>query len=127
MMFHQTFPSYPCIHKDKHLFLITKQIYLNYYCKIGIYLGTFWLILVLFFSILCICKLIYYFLTQQNSILNQYLFFFVHDLHSILLKIPNILSTNSDNEVDINLKLSINLSLHAIVSEFSYSFLKVRL
>ena len=38
----------------------------------------------------------------------------MHDLHSILLKIPDILSTSSDNEVDINLKLSINLSLCAI-------------
>ena len=40
-MLHQIFPSYTCIHKDKHLFLIAKQIYLNYHCKIGIYLETF--------------------------------------------------------------------------------------
>ena len=35
----------------------------------------------------------------------------MHDLHSILLKIPDMLSTRSDNEADINLKLSINLGL----------------
>ena len=39
----------------------------------------------------------------------------MHDLHSILLKIPDVLSTSSDNEVGINLKLSINLILHVIV------------
>ena len=39
----------------------------------------------------------------------------MHDLHSSLLKIPDVLSTSSDNEVDINLKLSINLSLYVIV------------
>ena len=47
----------------------------------------------------------------------------MHDLHSILLKIPDLLSTSSDNEVDINLKLSINLSLHVIVLPSSHSFL----
>ena len=48
------------------------------------------------FYILLICKLMY-------------------DLYSILLKIPDVISTRSNNEVDINLKLSINLSLHVIV------------
>ena len=38
----------------------------------------------------------------------------MHDLHSILLKIPHVLSTKFDNEVDINLKLSINLILYVI-------------
>ena len=40
----------------------------------------------------------------------------MHDLHSILYKIPDLLSTSSDNEVGINLKLSINLSLYAQLS-----------
>ena len=39
----------------------------------------------------------------------------MHDLHSILLKIPDLLSTSSDNEVDINLKLSVNLNLYVII------------
>ena len=47
----------------------------------------------------------------------------MHDLHSILLKIPDVLSTSSDYEVGINLKLSINLSLYVIVLPLSYSFL----
>ena len=47
--------------------------------------------------------------TKQHS---ELIFIFsIHDLHSILLKIPDMLSTSSDNEVDINLKLSINFSL----------------
>ena len=98
---------------------MTKQIYLNYHYKIGIYLETFQLIHLLVFSIvlcsLCICKLIYYVFnpTKQHS---ELIFIFsVHDLHSMVLEIPDILSTSSDNEVDINLKLSTNLSLHEIV------------
>ena len=47
----------------------------------------------------------------------------MHDLHSILLKIPNILSTSSDNEINLNLKLLINLSLVVIVLPSSHSFL----
>ena len=47
----------------------------------------------------------------------------MHDLHSILLKIPNILSTSSDNEINLNLKLLINLSLLVIVLPSSHSFL----
>ena len=46
--------------------------------------------------------------TKQHS---ELIFIFsMHDLHSILLKIPDVLSTSSDNEVGVNLKLSINLS-----------------
>ena len=55
--------------------------------------------------------------------LSPYLLFSVHDLHSVLLNFPDMLSTSSDNEVDINLKLSINLSLYAIVLPSSRSFL----
>ena len=47
----------------------------------------------------------------------------MHDLHSILLKIPDVLSTRFDNEPDINLKLSINLSLYVIVLPLLSSFL----
>ena len=47
----------------------------------------------------------------------------MHDLHSVLLKIADVLSTSSDNEVDIDLKLSINLSLYVIVLPLSHSFL----
>ena len=47
----------------------------------------------------------------------------MHDLHFILLKIADILSTSSDNEVDINLKLSINFSLRVIVLPLSHSYL----
>ena len=47
----------------------------------------------------------------------------MHDLHSSLLKIPDVLSTSFDHEVDINLKLSINLSLYVIVLLLSHSFL----
>ena len=47
----------------------------------------------------------------------------MHDLYSILLKIPDVLSTSSDNEVFINLKLSINLSLYVIILPLSHSFL----
>ena len=47
----------------------------------------------------------------------------MHDLHSILFKIPDMLSKSSDNEVDINLKLSINLRLYAIYLPLSPSFL----
>ena len=39
----------------------------------------------------------------------------MHDLHSILLKVPDVLWTSSDNEVEINLKRSINLRLYVIV------------
>ena len=39
----------------------------------------------------------------------------MHDLHSILLKIPDVLLTRFENESDINLKLSINLSLYVTV------------
>ena len=39
----------------------------------------------------------------------------MHDLHSALVKIPDKLSTRSDNEAYMNLKLSINLSLYVIV------------
>ena len=52
----------------------------------------------------------------------------MHDLHSILLKIPDVVSTRFDNESGINLKLSINLS--SIVIEaigtvlFIYFFMK---
>ena len=46
----------------------------------------------------------------------------MHDLDSILLKIPDVLSTSSDNEVGINLKLSINLSLYVIVFFFLILF-----
>ena len=38
----------------------------------------------------------------------------MHDLHSILLKILDVLSTSSDYEVGINLKLSINLIFYVI-------------
>ena len=44
----------------------------------------------------------------------------MYELHSLLLKIPDILSTSSDYEVDINLRLSINLR---IVLPSSHSFL----
>ena len=39
----------------------------------------------------------------------------MHDLHYLLLKISDVLSTRFDNESEINLKLSINLSLYVIV------------
>ena len=48
----------------------------------------------------------------------------MHDWHSILLKIPVMLSTRSDNEADINLKLLINLSLFVIILPSSFFFLK---
>ena len=47
----------------------------------------------------------------------------MHCLHSILLKIPDVLSASSDNEVDINIKLSINLRLYVIILPFYHSFL----
>ena len=47
----------------------------------------------------------------------------MHDLHSILLKAPDVLSTSSDNEADINLKLSINLRLYVIILPLSHSLL----
>ena len=47
----------------------------------------------------------------------------MHDLHSILLKIPDGLSTRFDNELDINLKLSINLILYVICLPLLSSFL----
>ena len=53
----------------------------------------------------------------------SHLLFSAHDFHSMLLNFPDILSTSSDNEVDINLKLSINLSLYVIVLLLSHSFL----
>ena len=43
------------------------------------------------------------------------------DLHSILLKIPDKLSTRSDSEADI--KLSINHSLYGIILPSSHFFL----
>ena len=42
------------------------------------------------------------------------------DLHSILLKIPDKLSTRSDSEADI--KLSINHSLYGIILPSSHFF-----
>ena len=64
----------------------------------------------------------------------------MHDLHSILLKIPyvlsarfdnesilsktpDVLSTRFDNECGMNLKLSINLSLYVIVLLLPHYFL----
>ena len=47
----------------------------------------------------------------------------MHDLHSILLKIPDVLSTRFDNKLDINLKLSINLILYVICLPLLSSFL----
>ena len=61
-----------------------------------------------------------------NFLHSSHLLFSVHDLHSMLLKFLDMLSTSSDNEVGINLKLSINLSLYAIVLLSSHSFLIVR-
>ena len=59
--------------------------------------------------------------TKQHSEL--IFLFFMHDLHSILLKFPYVSSTSSDNKVGVNLKLSTNLSLHVIVLPLSHSFL----
>ena len=62
-----------------------------------------------------ICKRISYFFnpTKQHS---ELIFIFsIHDLHFILLKILDVLLTSSDNEVGINLKLSIYLSMYVIV------------
>ena len=53
----------------------------------------------------------------------SHLLFSVHDLHSILLKFPDMLSTSSDMEAAINLKLSTNLSLCVIVLTSSHIFL----
>ena len=47
----------------------------------------------------------------------------MHDLYSSLLKISDVLSRSSDNEVYINVKLSINLSLHIAVLPLLNSFL----
>ena len=47
----------------------------------------------------------------------------MHDLHSIRLKFADILSTSFDNEIDINLKQSVNLSLYATFILLSHSFL----
>ena len=44
-----------------------------------------------------------------NFLHSSHLLFSAHDLHSMLLNFPDILSTSSDNEVGINLKLTINL------------------
>ena len=44
-------------------------------------------------------------------------------LHTLLIKIPDMLSTRSDNDVDINLELSINLNLRIIVLLSSHFFL----
>ena len=52
-----------------------------------------------------------------------HLLFSVHDLHSIQLKFQDILSTSSYKEVNINLKLSINLSLCVIVLLSPHFFL----
>ena len=47
----------------------------------------------------------------------------MNDLRFILLKFPAMLTTSSDNEVAINLKLLINLSLYVIVLPSSHFFL----
>ena len=47
----------------------------------------------------------------------------MHDLYSSLLKISDVLSRSSDNEVCINVKLSINLSLYVAVLPLLNSFL----
>ena len=47
----------------------------------------------------------------------------MHNLHSILLKIPDVLSASCDNEAGLNLKLIINLSLYVIVLLLSHYFL----
>ena len=97
MRFHQIFSSYPYIHRDKYLFRSS---------KINLFKSPLqnWYILG---NIL---------INPSISFLHAlHLLFSVHDLHSVLLKFPGALSTNSDNEVDINVKLSINLSLYTIV------------
>ena len=58
-----------------------------------------------------------------NFLHSSHLLFSVHDLHSVLLKFPDMLSTSSEKEVDINLKLSINLSLCVIVLLSPHYFL----
>ena len=47
----------------------------------------------------------------------------MHDIHSILLKVPDVVLTRFHNESGINLKLSINLSLYVIALLLSHSFL----
>ena len=47
----------------------------------------------------------------------------MHDLHSSVLKILDVLSTISDNEVYINRKLSTNLSFYVTVLPLLSSFL----
>ena len=47
----------------------------------------------------------------------------MHDFHSILSKFLDKLSTCSDNEAGINLKLPINLSFYVIVLPLSHFFL----
>ena len=47
----------------------------------------------------------------------------MHDLHSVLLKMPDVLSKSSHNQVGKNLKLSINLNLYVIILPLSHYFL----
>ena len=47
----------------------------------------------------------------------------MHDLHYLLLKSRDVLSTSFDNEFDINLKPSINLTLYVTVLPLLSSFL----
>ena len=46
----------------------------------------------------------------------------MHNLHSILLKISDMISTSFDNESGINLKLSINLIFYVIILLLSHFF-----
>ena len=98
MMFHQTFSSYPCIHRDKILFSTTKLIY------------CFYLIKYLLKSNLQFFVTVY----AQSSIdiysrQDLYFIYFLlwHPLDKLLIRL--------DNELDINLKLSINFNLYKIV------------
>ena len=50
-------------------------------------------------------------------------FLSVQFVHTLLVKIPDKLSTRSDNEAKINLELSINLSLFEIVLPWLHFFL----
>ena len=103
MWFHQIFSSYPYLHKDKYLFLaanLFKSPLQNWYM-----LGNF-------------------LINPSISFLHSsHLLFSMYDLHSILLKFPDMLSTSFYNEVSINLKLSINFSLYVLVLPSSHFFL----
>ena len=115
MMFHQILPSYLCIHKDIFPLLIIWYIIIliNWYVLEIFLINPLMGGNHLFLHMLHLwCNSLFW--SPIKSHTDSFYFLSLHSLQP-LLQISGKLSTSLDNELDINLKLSINFSLYVIV------------